>query len=144
LADGNDLWVSVARGNTVLRIDPATGSIVQRATVPGGTCGGLVADTSQIWITAGECGSERLSAIQRQTGHVTAIALAGIPVDVASAFGSIWVTTISRPRLLRLDPATRTVTGSLDLPSAPWSIEAGTDALWVRVDGSLLSVVPQN
>jgi hypothetical protein len=144
LADGSDLWLSVAADNTLLRIDPTTGSIVQRVTVPGGTCGGLAADTTHIWITAGECGSERLSAIQRQTGQVTAIALAGIPVDVASAFGSIWVTTISPPRLLRLDPATRTVTGSLDLRSAPWSIEAGTDALWVRVDGSLLSVVPQN
>jgi hypothetical protein len=64
--------------------------------------------------------------------------------STSRAFGSIWVTTISPPRLLRLDPATRTVTGSLDLPSAPWSIEAGTHALWLRVDGSLLSVVPQN
>jgi streptogramin lyase len=144
LVDGNDLWLSVARDNTVLRIDPTTGSIVQRAFVPGGTCGGLAADAGQIWITGGQCGSERLSAIQRQTGQVADIALGGIPVDVASAFGSIWVATLSPSRLVRLDPTTRTVTGSLDLPSSPWAIAAGTDALWVRVDGALLRVGPQN
>jgi DNA-binding beta-propeller fold protein YncE len=143
LVDGNDLWLSVARDNTVLRIEPTTGSIVQRASVPGGTCGELAADVNQIWIAGGECGFERLSAIQRQTGQVTDIDLRGIPADVASAFESIWVTTLSPPRLLRLDPTTRTVTGSLGLPSSPWAIAAGTDALWIRVNGSLLRVVPQ-
>jgi hypothetical protein len=144
LADGNDLWLSVASDSTVLRIDPARGSVVQRATVPGGTCGGLAADASQIWIAAGYCNSGRLSAIQRQTGRVTDKDVGGIPTDVAVAFGSLWVATDAPQRLLRVDPATRRVVGSLDLPATPWNIAVGPGALWVRVEGLLLRVVPQD
>lgn len=78
----------------MLRIDPTTGNVVQRVSVPGGSCGGLAADASQIWITSGECGTERLSTLQRQSGQVANIALDGIPVNVATAFGSVWVITL--------------------------------------------------
>jgi hypothetical protein len=141
LVDGNDLWVELVRDNAVARVDITTGMVVQRVTVLGGVCGGIASSPTHIWIASGECGTGLLSVIDRRTGTVAELPTSE-PIDVAVAFGSVWVATIFPTRLLRIDPATRKIVGSLSLPGVPWNIAVGTDALWVRVAGSVLRVVP--
>jgi streptogramin lyase len=144
VADGAELWVELAGANAVAQIDTTTATILRQTTVSGGACGGIASDPAHIWVASGQCGRQLVSAIDRQTNQVSELTIRGTPNDVAIAFGSVWVTTNSPPRLVRVDPATRTVVGSLELPAAPWNIAVGADALWVRVDGSLLRVVPQS
>jgi DNA-binding beta-propeller fold protein YncE len=144
VADGAELWVGLAGANAVAQIDTSTTSVVRRITVRGGACGGVAYDATHVWMAGGACGTQTVSALDRETGQVAEVATTGTPIDVAAAFGSLWVVTDAPPRLLRVDPATRNVVGSLDLPATPWNIAVGPDALWVRVEGSLLRVVAQN
>jgi streptogramin lyase len=121
--------------------------VLQRISVRGGVCGGIAADPARIWVSSAQCGSHpSISAIDRQTGRVVEFPIAATPLDVAAAFGSLWVTTESPARLLRIDPATGTVVGILGLPApaGPAALAVASDALWVRAAGSLLRVVPQD
>jgi len=176
--DGSHIWVTGSRTSDVAEIDTSTNSIVRRTPVPTGTCGGLAVDASAVWITSGfdapytcwwsrpDLGVDRIgvSRIDRATGAVTRIDVGGRPIDVRSAFGSIWI-LVDAPRLelVRLDPATYHVIGRLRLSDAtcdtkktPYcpgaelgsALEVGFDSLWVRraaaatVPGALLRIVP--
>jgi hypothetical protein len=144
VADGAELWVGLAGANAVAQIDTSTTSVFRRITVRGGACGGVAYDATHVWMAGGACGTQTVSALDRETGQVAEVATTGTPIDVAVAFGSLWVVTDAPQRLLRVDPATRRVVGSLDLPATPWNIAVGPGALWVRVEGLLLRVVPQD
>jgi streptogramin lyase len=148
VAEGNDLWVELAAHDAVARIDIETGTVVQRVSVPGGVCGGVALDDAHLWIASARCGSGRLSSIDRTTGRAAQVAdvrrFGNWPNDVASALGSLWVTVDSPSRLLRLDPRTGNVVGSRDLPAESWNIAVGNGALWVRVEGALLRITPQD
>jgi virginiamycin B lyase len=117
--DGKFLWVAVPRDNSLVKVDATTAEVVQRLGADRGNCGGLAADSERIWVAGAVCGSTGVLAVDRQTGQQTFINVDGNPWDVAVAFGSLWVATRSPSRLLRIDPATREITGSLDLSATP-------------------------
>jgi streptogramin lyase len=90
LAERSDLWVEIARDNTL----PASEcgdeslSVIDRST----GCAAKVPDASRY-------------------GY--------IPNDVTAAFGSVWVTARRASQLLRVDPATKQVMGPARLAANP-------------------------
>jgi hypothetical protein len=88
-----------------------------------------------VWITDG---TARLTRVDAATRAVTAID-AGRPLAGAAAgAGAIWAISADPPSLLRVDPATRSVTDTLPLVTRggetapnPWAVAAGRDAVWV-------------
>jgi hypothetical protein len=175
---GSSIWVTGSRTADVAEIDPATNSVVRRTPVPTGTCGGIAVDAAAVWVTSGfdrpyACWQRArwgVSRIDRATGAVSRIDVGGRPIDVALAFGSVWV-VVDAPtlELVRLNPATHRVIGGLALapgrcapdrtgncPGAEYAtaLSVGFGSLWLRravasnlggtqPPGVLLRIVPR-
>jgi DNA-binding SARP family transcriptional activator/DNA-binding beta-propeller fold protein YncE len=94
----------------------------------------VVADEG-VWIADG---SKRLTRVDAETREVTAIET-GRPLTAAAAgAGAIWAISADPPSLLRVDPATRSVTDTLPLVARggeeapnPVAVAAGPNAVWV-------------
>jgi streptogramin lyase len=143
--DRSNVWVALAFASEVVEVADATGAILHRRAVRGGTCGGVAPDQAQVWIAAdgplGGCGSGRLSTLDRATGRVSEVAVTNA-VDVAVDCCSVWALAGAPPRLVRVNPTTHAVIGSLNLPARGWNLAVRANELWVRVEGALLRVVP--
>jgi len=132
----------------VLRLDPATGALVERITSSR--------DISQgpevMWIAVGEGGvwtasqSGRVAFVDSRTNRVTRAeevsdALDGITVGE----GAVWAINALEDSILRIDPATARVTGSpVRVGRAPTAAAAGAGAVWVTSerDGTLTRIDP--
>jgi len=181
---GGSLWAGGLGSGDVLRIDPATGKVLQRVSI-GARAFNLAAAPGAIWGIANL--TNTAARIDTHTGKVTASVQVGNgPYDIEWGFGSAWVSnsvdgTVSRitgkkvvqtikvgvepnglsaiggylwvtdhtaGKLLRLDPHTNRVTGSVALPGADWVTGFG-GSLYVsqetnvvaRVDARTLKVL---
>jgi outer membrane protein assembly factor BamB len=72
---------------------------------------------------------------------VQRLPLAGSLGAVTGAFGSVWAVDLSG-RLLRIDPASQEILGSLDVPSRT-GLAAGAGALWVGDDAEIQRIDPR-
>src|SRR5829696_4342630 len=83
---GKFVWVSLYRGNALLRIDPATNKVVGRTKIGFGA--------GSLWIE--DTGSSTISRVSAATGRRTAAVRVGPqPYDATYAFGAAWATTFS-------------------------------------------------
>lgn len=145
LAAGSDaVWVGVPSAKSVVRIDAATDSVV--ATIPGFTCadGQLAVDESSVLVA--DCSSVR-RVDTRTNAIVNEIAIPGDTGfgvhGIALGFGSIWV---QADRLVRIDPASSAVTGTLPLADTwircGYSIAFGFGSVWVRQLDGVVRIEP--
>ena len=148
--DGSSVWVGIPGQHTIDRISIANHSVTALAPPPYVPCGGLAADSTDLWATASDCAGRGVMRYNPTTNQVSAYFAiednfhpAGGARDVTIALGSVWVATHNPNELVRVDPATNQITGRLPLPAAPWNIAADSTSLWIRVSGSLLHVTPQ-
>jgi YVTN family beta-propeller protein len=94
--------------NTVVRIDPQTGKVVDGATL-GGTPISMTFGAGSIWVlTLGGPGLQRMDPNRLQLQPISPRAIAN-PTDVAVGAGYVWVTSSSNGTLMRVDPSTGTV-----------------------------------
>lgn len=162
LATDSSVWVTSVRTSDLTEIDPARPQVVRRIDLsPVGACGGLASDDGNVWSTSGfdrpyACSQPEhwgVSRLDLARGSVTRIDIAARPVDVEIGYGSVWVLTDEpKTELIRLEAATQSVVGRLELPSRPDyanPLAIGLGALWVRLvdplgrgDGALVKVVP--
>jgi DNA-binding beta-propeller fold protein YncE len=144
--DPRGVWVGLSDEPLLLHIDAATNTLGARVDIGGAnecTCGGTASEGERVWIAAGIDGHD-LVAIDSATGAIDQrITISGVPTDVAVGLGSIWAIT-SASELLRIDPTTGRVVGTLKLPATATftGLEIGAGAVWVRVVGALLRVEP--
>jgi hypothetical protein len=132
------VWVTDFDGSVVHRLDVQTGREEAKIAVPApGNPTGIVALPSAVWVGLHRGGV--LTRIDPSTNGVTGSVVVGLvgtsgPIDLASGFGSIWVTVPNINSVVRVDPLRAEVTAFIPLPadvSACGSIGFGTDAVWV-------------
>jgi YVTN family beta-propeller protein len=137
------VWVSANRFHwrgmtahatgTVWRIDPASGRVTARTTVPGGAGALLVSDDATWAVSAG---APLISRIDARTTRVTGTVRVGRhPVGLAAADGAIWVTDSGDGTVRRIDPRTLRVTATTHVGRAPFGIAADNRGLWVALLG---------
>jgi len=154
--DGASVWVGIpgadVASSAIVRINIASHTVTSSLKGPDGPCGGLAADSTAVWVTAGGCDSGGVMRINPATNQISDyfhISDYFYPPsqadDVTIAFGSVWIVTSNPNELVRIDPATDQVTGRLPLPNTPYTpgITADSTGLWIRVTGDLLHVTPQ-
>lgn len=146
---GGWIWAGAADGSTgvweggLAKVDPATGQVVSRLTVPNpGLYATMTADLGYIWIKGD--GDGRLVRIDPKTGASRTFNLSGFAglsqlYDIwpATGLGSVWV-RLTDDAIARVDPETGTVTGTYPADRAGgggWPT-VGFGSLWVPNFGS--------
>jgi YVTN family beta-propeller protein len=139
LATGGGLvWVADEGSQTVSAIDARARRVVR--TVPAGLAPtDIAADDDSVWVLDGA--RRRLARIDPRYGAVVAASrlerLAAAPPDrfdhdpssVAAGAGAVWVTDGST-HLVRVDPETAQVSGSIDTQRRLNGVAAGARAVW--------------
>ena len=125
-------WVVAPRARTVFNIDPRTRKVrslkLGKEPFDAATGGGA------LWVADHD--SQRVMRVDLQTGAVTRSQDLGSPqLAVAYGFGAVWVVDANES-LLRLDPATLEVTGSIEGVASSHEgyepkIAVAADAIWV-------------
>lgn len=120
-------------GAGVGRFDGTTGALLDSIAIPGESCEALDAGFGAAWTAT--CDAPGLARIDAVSGAVTTVDLGGrIPEPEASigvGEGAVWIIIGGSPRkLLRVDPATMSVTATYEIPGLPTAVRAGLGALW--------------
>jgi streptogramin lyase len=155
-SDGTSVWVGIpgadVHSSAIVRISIANHTVTNTLQGPDSPCGGLAADSSALWVTAGPCDSGGVMRIDPATNQISDyfhvndyFKPPGVAQDVTIAFGSVWIVTSNPNELVRVDPATNKITGRLALPDSPYApgIAADSNSLWIRINGAVLRVTPQ-
>jgi YVTN family beta-propeller protein len=127
------LWVADSHG--LVRIDPATNSVVARIAGPPGSDGVVFAGGS-VWYDSWEGGT--VSRVNPQTNAVVAtIPVGGGPEGMTVTPGSIWVASHYSWAVDRIDTATNTVIAAIRMPgpaapaNGPQEIASTATGIWV-------------
>ena len=144
---GDSVWVTSARANHVVQLLPGTeaaGKVGLIATVQR-PCSGLAYGWKSVWIPT--CGKHVLTRVDEATGKTIA-EIAADPANseggITVGEGAVWM-VIKPSTLIRVDPATNTVTSRLDLPSGTENPAYADGFLWISSFGhdQLLKVDPK-
>jgi streptogramin lyase len=133
---GDVAWVGDAEAGRVFRLDAATLSATDTFTVSTPVTG-LAVGEGGVWVSGGA--DDRITLLDADTGAVvTSLDLAAsgcnTPEAVAVGADSVWVACSTSRTMLRIDPATRDVAGSVALDGAPSALTVdGDGAVWVAV-----------
>ena len=130
-------------GGKIAKVDPATGRVIDRLTVPDpGPYAAVTADLGYIWVKGDDSG--RLLRIDPKTAAIRSFDLSGFTglsqlYDIwpATGLGSVWV-RLTDDSVTRVDPRTGTVMGTYPADAAGgggWPT-VGFGSLWVPNFGS--------
>lgn len=132
------LWVGVPVFNGVVHLNPVTGRILSITPVAlsNGACGGLAANASSVFVSAGGCGASVVH-IDAHTGRVTrTVALpvppgGGVSDPLLTGDGGAWV--VAGHTLAHLNAAGASVSRTeLPIPvTAPYGLLSAAGSLWL-------------
>jgi DNA-binding beta-propeller fold protein YncE len=129
------VWVLTgsARGERVLRLEPAIGRTVAAISIAGGgsELGGIAAGAGAIWAAA----SGRLARIDPGSDRVVAtVRLGGFPSSLAVSGRDVWVTVIRQSgpgELVRVDARTNRIIARIRVGDGPVAVAVGLGSVWV-------------
>jgi YVTN family beta-propeller protein len=129
-AGGGAVWVAEPNTHDVLRIDQATGSVVDRIPVRGQPSG-IAIDGGSVWVASTLTGT--LSRIAVDTGTVTqTISLGGADATaVAVGKAGLWVADSTDGALLQIDRETGETLRTVTLGGSPTALAVTASAIWV-------------
>ena len=129
VVDGSDLWSTADA--TLLRIDAATGDLLDTVDLPPTTRGYDVAVAGgSVWVT--DVGPPfRVLRYEPDEDRLVPTLLPASPVGIAATGDALWVAMVARPELLRIDAATGLITDRVDLPGNGLAVTATADSVWV-------------
>jgi virginiamycin B lyase len=128
----DSVWMASGTA-TLARIDPRSGKIRQRVTVPAGSQNPVYAN-GLVWITSKA--SNVLTAVDATNGHlVTKIPVPGGPHFVAAGGGAMWTIGQNDGVVTRVDPRTKRVVARIDANIAGFGgdITYGAGYVWTTL-----------
>jgi ABC-type transport system substrate-binding protein/DNA-binding SARP family transcriptional activator len=133
--DGRSVWLADPDAGTVSRVDWDAGREVQRVAVGGNPAVMAVAGGS-VWV-AGLPG-ETVTRIDRDTEAVTqTVRLSGASTSaIAADADAVWVADAAADRLVRIDPATGEIRGTVEPGLRPTALAVGAGGVWVADYGA--------
>jgi peptide/nickel transport system substrate-binding protein len=132
------IWVANANADTVSRVDPRTGSVVQVIRV-GHSPSGITVGGGGVWVANHD--DDTLSWINPQSNtEVRQIPVGSGPTAVAYGFGSVWVTNADDRSVSRIHPMSGALMKVIQTDAVGRGIAVGGGFVWVT-DESTRSVV---
>ena len=144
LVTDNAVWVASTKPNAVLRIDPATNSIVATVKLSGDACSGLAWGFGSIWVPL--CGKKaalvRIDAIKNTISATLPIAPAGSEGGITASADSVWIVTDKNGTLSRIDPSTNRVRQKISIPPGFYNPIFSNGIIWITgVESGVLTAV---
>jgi DNA-binding beta-propeller fold protein YncE len=149
------IWVADFDGSQVLKIDPATGKVIDR--IATGAATGVLPVSGAIWVTNHHEGS--VTRIDPKTDKPIGTVVVGKigvdgPQQLAEGAGSVWVDESNLDEVIRMDPATGAVVAHIPVgehfsacgglaatPSAVWVTGCHATTAVIRIDPATNTVV---
>jgi virginiamycin B lyase len=140
MGPGTDaMWT--CSSHDLVRIDPETNAVV--ATIPAGKIPGqgrLARAAGRIWVLAGE--GDRLVGVAEADGSTSEpITLPVACHDLGAAADIVYVVCERADRVLRIDPASSTVTANVAITKPAW-VSASAGGVWISTDQDLFRLDP--
>jgi hypothetical protein len=127
----------------LVRIDPETDAVI--ATIPTGKIHGqgrIVHAAGRMWVLSGE--GDQLVGVAEADGSVSdPIALPVACGDLGAAADVVYAVCPQAGRVLRVDPATATVTADVEVPD-PAHVSAAASGVWVAGEDALRRLDPDS
>ena len=144
LVTDNAAWVASTKPYAVLRIDPATNTIVATVKVSGEACSGLASGFGSIWVPV--CGKKpalvRIDAAKNTISATLPIPPAGPEGGIATSEDSVWMVTDKEGTLTRIDPSVNNVRQKISIPSGSYNPLFSNGIVWVTgVESNVLTAV---
>ena len=128
----DSVWVSNGPKNTVHRLDVTTNKVAAVIPVGARPCSGLAAGFGSVWVP--NCIDKTVSRVDIKTNKVVATIAASPSASeggIAASPEAVWLVTDAKGVLSKIDPATNTVTGTVEVPSASAGVTYGEGLVWV-------------
>ncbi len=132
-ASDDSLWMVSDKNGPLLRIDPATGEIRQRITLPAGSFNPIRVG-AEIWITS--VVSNLVSCVNAKTGEVLGQVLTGPKPRFSTSDGHfLWVLNQGDGSVTKIDRVARKVVATIavGVPGGGGEITFGGGFVWVTV-----------
>jgi streptogramin lyase len=114
---------------STIRVDPTANAIADHYADEPPDGAGIGAIRGQVWFASGVT---TLTAVSADTGEpVRTIELAAPVLHVTAGLGSLWVTPIGTPAVVRIDPETGDELARISLSGDSGYLTASGDAIWV-------------
>jgi len=144
LVTGDAVWVATTHPFAVLRIDPATNTIVASVKVSAEACSGLAFGFGSIWVPI--CGQHpklvRIDAARNTLTATLPIAPAGPEGGITASGDSVWLVTDKKGTLTRIDPSTNHVRQKISIPPGSYNPLFSNGTIWItRVESNVLTAV---
>jgi YVTN family beta-propeller protein len=133
-AQGNAVWVAPSNG-LLTRLDALTGAVHAQVD-PNASPSGIAVGEGAVWLTDSEPDSETNNVIRVDpTGLLKAIPVGNGPSAIAAGDGGVWVVDALDETVVRIDPATSSVTTTIPVGRSPSGVAVGDGAVWVANSG---------
>ncbi|HYN50277.1 MAG TPA: serine/threonine-protein kinase, partial [Thermoleophilaceae bacterium] len=144
--DGNTVWVSNSRGNTLTQLDTETNKPTGERVPVGENPDQVVAEGGVVWVANTDSGTvTRLDAApERDTPAEIAVGAGPEGLSLGAKF--LWVANGDSDSVTRIDRDSATVDSTIDVGNKPIGIFAGKTSVWVTnsVDGTVTRIDPAN
>ena len=128
------LWVLSATRPRLLRMDPDTGAIRDRITLPGRDGMWVTSGAGAIWVTMRQ--DDWLVRVDAKSLAQATVAVGERPAGVAVHDGTVWVANFGSSTLARIDARRLRPRGEpIDVPLNPYAVAAGDSGVWVTCVG---------
>jgi DNA-binding beta-propeller fold protein YncE len=122
------IWVADGRQQSIVGIDPKTSAVVE--TIPVGVSGdGLSLLGNSLWINASE--ENKVLRLDLATKKIVASFDANYPVNTLATEDAVWVSLPYDGKLMRIDPKTNRVLGTVTTYGSPQGAIAAEGAIWL-------------
>jgi ABC-type transport system substrate-binding protein/DNA-binding SARP family transcriptional activator/streptogramin lyase len=124
-------WVTSYDDGTLIRIDPATSTVVQTVSVGHGASG-VTIGAGDAWVA--DTLEDRVVRVSGATDKVVQrIPVGQGPRGMAAGEGTIWVANDGSGTVTRIDPLSGTVLGTTRVGASPSAVAVGDGAVWVAL-----------
>jgi YVTN family beta-propeller protein len=138
----SSVWVVESTDGMLLRIDPATHTVVGQVQV-GSDPAAVTVTGDNVWVA--NSGDATVSRINAEAGKVVQpITVGNLPVAIASGPSGVWVANEGDDTVDQINPSNGSVTRTVPVGGRPDGIAVGPDAVWVAnsEDGTVTRIDP--
>ena len=121
------VWVTSEEAGVLLRVDPASESVV-RATAVGNGPVGVTTGDGAVWVA--NTPDRTISRVDPESGAVSKIALSGAPVELAMAKSELWASETLHATLAVVDAHARHARRAIVTGAGPTTIAAAGENVW--------------